>query len=66
MTMKMDTDTSVIDTAITIGELDEGDGLGVTDTVGKTNKIINFQSQNSHPFYIFKNLITITRPLIGI
>ena len=40
MAMKMDTDTSVIETAMTIGELGEGDGLGVTDTVG-INNIIN-------------------------
>ena len=30
----MDTETSVIETAMTIGEL-EGEGLGVTDTVDK-------------------------------
>ena len=31
----MDTETNVIETAMTIGELDEGEGLGVTDTVDK-------------------------------
>ena len=35
MAIKMDTDTSVMETAMTIGELDEGDGVGVTDTVCK-------------------------------
>ena len=64
MAMKMDTDTSVIEIAITIGELDEGDGLGVT--VCENNNIINYKSQNSHAIYIFKTLITNTSPLIDI
>ena len=54
MAMKMDTDKSVIETAITIGELDEGDGVGVT--VCENNNIINFKTQNGRAlFYIFKN-----------
>ena len=59
----MDTETNVIETAMTIGELDEGDGLGVTDTVDKNNNIISFKSQNNDACYIFKNFITITSPL---
>ena len=51
----METDTNVIETAMTIGELDEGEGLGVTDTVDKNNNIINFKSQNNDARYIFKN-----------